>query len=233
MTSSIRKVTRFLAVGILAAILLVGRAEAASISLLPNSQNVALGSNFSVDVMVDGLVGQSVGGASFLLSFDSSLLKGLSFTLDPNAKMGFAIHPQENDPVLNPLGNDYGSGFGVGGASPFEGFFTADISLNDAALQALQGTGFRLATLNFTAIGSGFSPLTLAVEPLQGVFLSDGGGLELPTQGISGSVCVGGAAGGPNDACTVAAVPEPGTIALLGTGLAALVRRRRKAQTAV
>ena len=225
MTSSIRKVTRLLVLGVLAAVLLVGRAEAASISLVPNTQNVALGSNFAVDVLVSGLgAGQSVGGASFLLSYDSSKISGTGFTLDPDAKMGFA---------LDPVANDFGSGFGAGGASPFEGFFVADLSLNDAALQVLQGASFRLATLNFTAIGSGFSPLTLAVEPTQGIFLSDGLGAELPTQGISGSVCVGNAAGGPNDACNVAAVPEPGTMLLLGSGLAALVRNRRRKATTV
>jgi len=89
MTSSIRKVTRTVVLGILAAVLLVGRAEAATITLNPQTSNVGLTDIFSVDINVGGLLaGQSVGGVKLDLSFDSSILAGMSFILDPGHKMG-------------------------------------------------------------------------------------------------------------------------------------------------
>ena len=223
MTSSIRKVTRIMVLAVLAAVVLVGRAQASTITLVPQNQDVTLGSNFAVDIMINGLVNQSVGGASLTLSYDPSVLAGTGFTLDPDAKMGFA---------LDPGSNDFGSGFGAGGTSPFTAFFLADASLDDTALQGLQGASFRLATINFTAIGLGFSPLTFGLEPNSGIstFLSDATGQNpVVADAVNGSVCVGDVAGVAGN-CNVAAVPEPGTFALIGTGIAALVRRRRKAQ---
>ena len=75
-------------------------------------------------------------------------MKGPGFRLDPCDKLGF---------WLDPWNNDFGSSVGAAGTSPFEAFFLADVSLNDAALRALQGAGFKLATLNFTAIAPGVS----------------------------------------------------------------------------
>ena len=69
MTSSFRKVTRIMVLAVLAAVLLVGRAQAATITLVPQNQDVAIGSNFAVDIMINGLVNQSVGGASLTLSY--------------------------------------------------------------------------------------------------------------------------------------------------------------------
>jgi len=223
------KATRFLVLGA-AALFLAARAEATPIvSVQPHFQTANVGDTVSVDIDVSGLTTNAVGGVSFLLSYDNSILKGSSFTLDPDAKMGFA---------LNPAANDFGSGFGAGGSSPFEAFFLADASLNNAALLGLQGTGFRLATVNFSAIGTGLSPLTLTVEPTQGVFLSDANGFTITANPANGCVQVNprivitSVDGGDVavDPCGVAAVPEPATFGLLATGLAALARRRRKTQ---
>jgi PEP-CTERM motif len=181
------------------------------------------------DIIVSGLT-DAVGGASFFVSFDSSILQGTSFTLDPDNKMGFA---------LNPLLNDFGSGFGGGGSSPFEAFFLADASLDSTALAGLQGAGFRLAHLQFKALTAGTSALALSFEPTVGAFLSDGLGNVMNSTAVNGCVVVANreiitdaAVAAPNDPCSTAAVPEPATFGLLATGFAALVRARRKSKKA-
>jgi len=219
---TIRNVTRLVGLAVVAALMLVPRAGATTISITPPAVSVQQGNGFSVDVIVSGLTTQGVGGASFLVSFDDSLIKGTTFTLDPDSKMGGAA-------IV-----DFGSGFTGAGNSPFEAFFIADASLNNAGLLALQGTGFRLATLNFNAVAVGQTGLNLSFEPLVGAFLSNADGFVLPADSANACVTVT-----PRDAnipsaatpCGAAAVPEPATFGLLATGLATvLARRRRKPQ---
>lgn len=62
----------------------------------------------------------------FELSFDSGVLAGLSYALEPDAKMGFALDP----------GNDFSGGFSPG---LLDAFSLADVSLDHDALKALQG----------------------------------------------------------------------------------------------
>lgn len=199
-----------------------GQANAAPIiSISPATQTVGLNTGFTVDILVSGLDGTAagaVGGFSGLLSFNDALVTGVSYVVDPDAKMGVA---------LDPGFNDLSFGFGAGGSSPLDLFFIADITLDGAALAALQGNAFRLATVSFTTgVTEGLTALALSVVTPGGTFLSDALGSNLPAAAVNGSVCV--SRDGSQTPCQ--AVPEPGLVALMGVGLVALASRRlRKA----
>ncbi len=202
--TSVNRLFRILTVALALTGAVVGQADAAIISVSPVSQNANIADVVTADIIVSGLAAdESVGGASFLLSFNSAVLSGLSFTLDPDDVMGNEV--------------DFFSGFTGGNGSPLDVFFVADPLFDHAALKAGQGASFRLATVNFTAIANGFSGLNLSATG--GVFLSNADGITpIPTQAVNGSVCVGG---------VCPAAPEPGLIALLGAGLSAFAVRRK------
>lgn len=178
--------------------------EAATISISPASQNASIGDTVTADIIVSGLAAdESVGGVSLLLSFNDAVLQGLGYTVDPDDKMG--------------VEDDFSLGFTGGSGSPLELFFLAEFGADHAALKALQGDGFRVATVDFTAVANGFSGLNLSLAGAGAVYLSDADGFPIGTQAVNGSVCVGGN-------CTV---PEPTLLALLGTGLFGMAVRRR------
>jgi hypothetical protein len=215
--TSIRKVARLLVAVAVVGVSFVGNSEGATITVLPATQTIAPGGTANVDIVLSGLLaGETVGGFSLLLSFTNAILGAPdSYTNDPDGKMG-------------PLPLDLSPGFTGGAGSPLSLYFLADGLISEPNLKLAEGTGFTLARVSFTGLTEGLSPLTLAVSPLTGVFLSDYTGLGvIAAGGVSGSVCVDDPQT-PGDRCGQAAVPEPASLALLGTGVAVLVVRRRR-----
>lgn len=209
--SSSRKMFRVFTLAAALGLAAVAPSQAAIISISPSTQDVVFGDDVFVDIVVSGLApDESVGGASFFLSFDTSILTGVGFTLDPGATMGVI--------------DDFSAGFTGGTGSPLDIFFLADITFDHATLKANQGASFTLARIEFDATGNGLTALTLSTAGPGGAFLSLADGVtDLPATAQNGDVCVIPASTAPS--CP-RQTPEPGTMALLLVGLGAAVARR-------
>lgn len=184
--------------GVLLFALSVSAQAAVSVSINTDTSQLDIGDNVHFTIDISGLEG-NLSLSSYVLSvgFDPEILQF------ENAIFGDLV-----------LGNQLdlsGQGFGFGYASVDEGIvYLSDVSWDDPVdLQAQQANDFTLASLFFTALSSGTSPLTLTLESL-----ADSEANPFSADGQNGSV-------------TISEVPVPAAFWLFISGLAMLMRNSR------
>jgi hypothetical protein len=178
---------------------------ALSITLTP-ATSVGFNGAVGADIFVSDLTG-AVGGYYFDLNFDISRMSFNSFVADPDTKMGDGLNP-----AIDVSGGLAGGKVGIGMLSGFT------LPTDEAALAVLQGTGFKLGHVNFTALNNaGFANFSLS-----GFSLSTYDGTDLPATASGAKLCVGTALCDDNN------VPEPASALLVAAALGGLALTRRK-----
>ena len=184
-----------------------GTASALTLSLEPSATSVAVGSAFTVDLMVSGVnpTGAAplpVGAFDIDVWFDPMLM---SFT---GYQLGNSLGAVDTEAL------DWSWGEFTPGIIDL-----AELSLlSPAELEAIgQPESFSLATLEFLCLGMGTSQI--GIDDSDPLFTYN----VVDAWGDSFAVTVA-------DPVTIAQTPEPGTMLLLASGLAGLAgtRRRRK-----
>jgi hypothetical protein len=170
------------------------------LNITPDTQSLSVGSPVSFSINVSGLgSGTALGAYDLNIGFDSALLS-FSQVIFGDQTLGDQLdlsHLGLNAPTATPsLGN----------------VNLIEFSLDDpATLIAQQASSFTLATVSFTTLASGISPITLSV-----LGLTDANAIDIPNSTVNGSV-------------TVASVPLPGTLWLLMSGgVTFLLTQRRR-----
>lgn len=185
--------TLALAMGLLSA----APAEAVIIRFDPLVSVVYEGDSFGVDVWVRGLHASDsdeiVAGFDLDVFFSGSILAATDFAF------GSGLGPVDD--------TFYGFTSGAG----FADIFQFNFLLSDDELAAMQGGTVRLGTLQFVALGAGITPLWFGDDPLFGRNIVGRDGLTLDPIFAIPAVTV-----------VRRAVPEPGTVTLVGLSLLAL-----------
>lgn len=164
----------------------------------PNTQTVLLPGQASVDIMATGLNNEYIGGFDFIVDWDTSILSLASVSF--GSSLGF--FPFQAEITDNALGTSN----------------LAELSFEDVTLFQTGITDFILATLVFDTLSVGLSALNLTENILGGGFLSDETGF--------GALAATANTGYINVIST--AVPEPGTLLLMGIGLLTVLSVRRQ-----